>query len=139
MGTLCIMKEMDHGHEWKGPGKVIGTDSQTVLIKHGSIYVRVHLCRIRHENYEFSKSESDKSSWLCQTDDFSTKTISAYDKENSYMPLEFESDDETGPKEQGIPHNIQALGSSSQEGLQKFQDVSLDVHLPSTERMLTSL
>ena len=49
------------------------------------------------------------------------------------MPLEFESDDETGPEEQEIPHNIQALGSSSQEGLQEFQDVSLDVHLPSTQ------
>ena len=49
------------------------------------------------------------------------------------MPLEFESDDETGPEEQELPHNIQALGSSSQEGLQEFQDVSLDVHLPSTQ------
>ena len=97
-----------------------------------SIYVRVQPCRIRHENYEFSKSESDKSSQLCQTDDFSTQTFSAYDKENSYMPLEFESDDETGPEEQEIPHNIQVLGSSSQEGLQESQDVSLDVHLPST-------
>ena len=50
------------------------------------------------------------------------------------MPLEFESDDETGPEEQEIPHNIQVLGSSSQEGLQESQDVSLDVHLPSTQK-----
>ena len=128
-----VYYKRDGSHEWKGPGKVTGTDSQTVLTKHGSIYVRVHPCRIRHENYEFSKSESDKSSRLCQTDDFSTRTISAYDKENSYMPLEFESDDETGPEEQEIPYNIQALGSSSQEGLQEFQDVSLDVHLPNTQ------
>ena len=130
-GDLVYYKK-DGSHEWKGPGKVIGTDSQTVLIKHGSIHVRVHPCRIRHQNYEFSKSESDKSSRLCQIDDFSTETSSAY-KENSYMPLEFESDDETGPGEREIPHNIQALGSSSQEGLQEFQDVSLDVHLPSTQ------
>ena len=120
-------------HEWKGPRKVIGTDSQTVLIKHGSIYVRVHPCRIRHEKYGFSESESGKSSWLCQTDDFSTQTFSAYDKENSYTPLEFESDNETGPEEQEIPHNMQVLGSRSQEGLQESQDVSLDVHLPSTQ------
>ena len=98
--------------------KSIGTDSQTVLIKHGSIYVRVHQCRIIHENYEFSKPESDKSSRLFQTDDFCTQSVSAYDKENSYTPLEFESDDETGPEEQEIPHNIQVLGSSSQKGLQ---------------------
>ena len=82
-----VYYKRDGSHEWKGPGKVIGTDSQTVLIKHGSIYVRVHPCRVRHENYELSKSESDKSSQFCQTDDFSTKTISANDKENSYMLL----------------------------------------------------
>ena len=80
--------------------------------------MRVHPCRIRHENYEFSKSESDKSSRPCQIDDFSTQTFPAYDKENSYTPLEFESDDETGPEKQEIPHNVQVLGSSSQEGLQ---------------------
>ena len=34
----------DGSHEWKGPGKVIGTDNQTDLIKHGSIHVRVHPC-----------------------------------------------------------------------------------------------
>ena len=61
------------------------------------------------------------------------KTVSAYDKENSYVPFEFESDDETGPEEHEIPHNIQVLGSSSQEGLQESKDVSLDVHLPSTQ------
>ena len=99
----------------------------------GSIYVRIHPCRIREKNYEFSKSESDKSSRLCQTDDFSTQTFSAYDKENSYTPLVFESDDETGPEEQEIPHNIQVLGSNSQQGLQESQDVSLDVHLPNTQ------
>ena len=49
------------------------------------------------------------------------------------MPPEFESDDETGLEEQEIPHGIQVLGSSSQEGLQESQDVSLDVHLPSTQ------
>ena len=31
---------------WKGPGKVIGKDGQTVLIKHGSTYYRVHPCQI---------------------------------------------------------------------------------------------
>ena len=85
----------------------------------------------RYENYEFSKSESDTSSRPCQTDDFSTQTISADGKENSYTPLE--SDDETGPEEQEISPNIQVLGSSSQEGLQESQDMSLDIHLPSTQ------
>ena len=128
-----LYDKRDGSHERKGPGKVIVTDSETVLIKHGSIYVRVHPCRIRHENYEFSKSKSGKSSRPCQTDDFSTQTTSADDKENSYTPLEFESDDETGSEEREISPNIQVLGSSSQEGLQESQHMSLDVHLPSTQ------
>ena len=33
--------------KWKGPGKVIGMDSQQILIKHGGIYVRVHPCRVK--------------------------------------------------------------------------------------------
>ena len=61
-----VFYKRDGSYEWKGPGKVIETDSQTVLIKHGSICVRVHPCRIGHENYEFSKSANDKSSWPCQ-------------------------------------------------------------------------
>ena len=53
------------------------------------------------------------------TDDFSTQTLSADDKENSFTPLEFESDDETGLKEHEILPNIHVLGSSSQESLQE--------------------
>ena len=32
---------------WKGPGTIIGTDGQQVLIKHGSFYVRVHSCNVQ--------------------------------------------------------------------------------------------
>ena len=32
---------------WKGPATVIGQDNQQVLIKHGSTYQRMHLCRLR--------------------------------------------------------------------------------------------
>ena len=31
---------------WKGPATVIGQDNQQVLVKHGSVYVRVHPCRL---------------------------------------------------------------------------------------------
>ena len=33
--------------KWKGPATIIGQDSQRVLVKHGSVYLRVHLCRLR--------------------------------------------------------------------------------------------
>ena len=32
---------------WKGPATVIGQDNQQVMIKHGSTYQRMHLCRLR--------------------------------------------------------------------------------------------
>ena len=44
-GDSVYYKRMDC-KKWKGPGKVIGHDSQQVLIKHGGTYVRVHPCRV---------------------------------------------------------------------------------------------
>ncbi|XP_066911985.1 uncharacterized protein [Clytia hemisphaerica] len=38
--------------KWKGPGTVIGQDGQQVLVKHGSVYVRVHPCRLMLEKSE---------------------------------------------------------------------------------------
>ena len=42
-GTVYIVRGMNK--KWKGPDKVIGYDSQQILIKHGSVYEQVHPCR----------------------------------------------------------------------------------------------
>ena len=47
---------------WKGPGVVIGRDGTTVLVKHGSIYVRVHPSRLTHEYPETNSSVSSQTS-----------------------------------------------------------------------------
>ena len=44
-GDLVFYKRNDC-RQWRGPGKVIGCESATVLIKHGAQYVRVHMCRV---------------------------------------------------------------------------------------------
>ena len=44
-GDVVFYKRND-SKKWKGPAKVLGTDSQQVLLKHGGIYVRVHKCRL---------------------------------------------------------------------------------------------
>ena len=44
-GDIVYYKRND-AKKWKGPAKVLGTDSQQVLLKHGGIYVRVHSCRV---------------------------------------------------------------------------------------------
>ena len=49
-GDTVYYKRMD-SRRWKGPGTVIGQDSQQVLIKHGSTYVRVHPCRVVLDKY----------------------------------------------------------------------------------------
>ena len=33
--------------KWHGPGRVLGQDGQQVLVKHGSVYIRVHPCRLQ--------------------------------------------------------------------------------------------
>lgn len=36
--------------KWKGPGKVVGQDGKVVLVRHGSVYVKVHLCRLTRQD-----------------------------------------------------------------------------------------
>ena len=41
-----VIYKLNDSKKWKGPGIVIGHDSQQILIKHGGTYVRVHPCRV---------------------------------------------------------------------------------------------
>ena len=62
LGDLVYYKRND-SHKWKGPGKVIGTESSNVLIKHGAYYVRVHACRVKLEKkgeYNESNTENER-------------------------------------------------------------------------------
>lgn len=45
-----VLYKRNDSRKWKGPGTVIGYDSQQILIKHGSTYVRVHPCRVLLNN-----------------------------------------------------------------------------------------
>ena len=45
-GDMVYFKR-DSSKSWHGPAKVIGQDSQQVLIKQGSYYIRVHPCRLQ--------------------------------------------------------------------------------------------
>ena len=44
-GDIVFYKRND-SRKWKGPGRVIGSESSNILIKHGSYYVRVHASRV---------------------------------------------------------------------------------------------
>ena len=43
---VCCKRE--NNSQWYGPGTVIGHGSKQILVKHGSVYVQVHTCRITH-------------------------------------------------------------------------------------------
>ena len=43
-GTVYYKRENDT--QWHGPGTVIGQEGKEILVKHGSVYVRAHGCRI---------------------------------------------------------------------------------------------
>ena len=38
-------------NKWQGPAVVLGQDGQQVLVKHGGIYIRVHPCSLKLEEY----------------------------------------------------------------------------------------
>ena len=40
-GDKVFYKRND-GHEWHGPGTIIGRDGKQFLVRHGGVYVRVH-------------------------------------------------------------------------------------------------
>ena len=55
MGQSVYYKR-DGFKEWKGPGKVIGVDGDTVIVKHGGFIVRVHACRLEHSEFVAEQS-----------------------------------------------------------------------------------
>ena len=59
-GDIVFYKRND-AKKWKGPAKVLGTDSQQVLLKHGGSYVRVHSCRVMLQKDSFEKGDIDQS------------------------------------------------------------------------------
>ena len=94
----------DSSNEWKGPGTVIGVDNQTVLIKHGSVYVRVHPCRVLYENSEFlpdvdegcireeKLGSTELASWSAESE---TQTVGEDDEEVQNAQDNYDYEDES--------------------------------------------
>ena len=56
-GDIVFYKRND-SRKWKGPGKVLGSDSSNILIKHGPQYVRVHACRVSLDKRDNSMGDN---------------------------------------------------------------------------------
>ncbi|VDI35391.1 Hypothetical predicted protein [Mytilus galloprovincialis] len=53
-----VYYKRDDDNKWKGPGTVLGQDGKVVFVRHGSIYVRVHPCRLIRCGIEFNDMPS---------------------------------------------------------------------------------
>ena len=78
-----VFYKRNQSSRWQGPAKVLGKDSNQVLIKHGSSYLRVHPCRLLHK-----KEASDNSEQ--QTDEGPNKTSKSVNGRN--LPYEVQSE-----------------------------------------------
>ena len=58
-GDIVFYKRND-SKKWKGPAKVLGTDSQQVLLKHGGTYVRVHKCRLMLKDIPYQSMQGEE-------------------------------------------------------------------------------
>ena len=53
-----IYYKRENFNTWEGPGRVIGVDGQTVLVKHGGQIIRVHSSMAKLENSEFTEDNN---------------------------------------------------------------------------------
>ena len=75
-GDVVYYKRKDC-RKWKGPGRVIGHESQQVLVKHGGCYVRVHPCRLMLEKSDHHRRF--KGSSTCSGEDVQCQTQNGRD------------------------------------------------------------
>lgn len=53
----CVFYKRDGCNIWKRLGTGVGKDGEQVLVKHGGVYVRVHMWRLRPEYPDSTKKE----------------------------------------------------------------------------------
>ena len=74
-GDLVYFKRPESDN-WMGPGVVIGTENKTVLVKHGSAYIKVHPCRVQMVE-DNSSLRSFTSDWKDENVDSGTADVGA--------------------------------------------------------------
>jgi transposase InsO family protein len=98
---------------WKGPGVVIGKDGQTVLIKHGSTYCRVHPCKM------MKKRSSQECSQASLTREASKQTEAQEVKQldNDVSETDDEDDDD---------YNIECINERQEEIEAQSNEIECD-------------
>jgi transposase InsO family protein len=76
-----VYYKRDDSNKWKGPGKVIGQDGKVVFVRHGSVYVRVHPCRLVRVGEEFVKDAEKEVSG--ETTSSRSEVVTSHDEQIS--------------------------------------------------------
>lgn len=87
-GDEVFYKRAGH-NEWHGPGIVIGRDGKQVLVRHGGVYVRVHVCRLTRGHSARSNGNKSEDSAV-DKDGEKTLSIEESDEESEESSEEAE-------------------------------------------------
>ena len=121
---------------WKRPGKVLGHDSQQVLIKHRGIYVRIHPCRVMPDrNNQCPQHVIDHQCEDKKIDQFTKNKVNElnYDMNDDHHDVKVSSEDVDIEKDT-IDFTVQ------QEDPETIQnDGATDTHLMPLQQQLQQL
>ncbi|KAK3862758.1 hypothetical protein Pcinc_031405 [Petrolisthes cinctipes] len=113
-----VFYKRNDSHEWHGPGVVIGRDGKQILVRHGGVYVRVHVCRLARApeinpavGGGISSEEKDDVVKEKPNDDC-TQVLDEYppddESENGEVPVD-------QPPRVSVGHRVQGIHSESGE------------------------
>ena len=114
-----VLFKRRHEKRWRGPGIVLGKDSNFVLIRHGAQIYRCHPCQLlkqtmNAENDTITKRKNDKQEktidHICKTPgNMDHSSDSDNESETNFLPEDNSSDIEVVPAETGIANNFEPL------------------------------
>ena len=120
IGNEVLYKRND-SPQWKGPGKDLGQDESVLLIRQGSRYIKVHLCRVQPvhiQNIESSYSDNTqnvKSSYSDNTSHIDTNANKQQnDNKNEFETKQEASDNDAGEQTSSMQQDSQQSNSSQQ-------------------------
>ncbi|KAK3874911.1 hypothetical protein Pcinc_020228 [Petrolisthes cinctipes] len=106
-----VFYKRNDSHEWHGPGVVIGRDGKQILVRHGGVYVRVHVCRLACAP-EINPAVGGGISSEEKPNDDCTQVLDEYppddESENGEVPVD-------QPPRVSVGHRIQGIHSESGE------------------------
>ncbi|CAG2226055.1 unnamed protein product [Mytilus edulis] len=112
-----VYYKRDDDNKWKGPGTVLGQDGKVVFVRHGSIYVRVHPCRLIRCGTELNGMPSKQLNV--------NKNNAQPVREKIHQTAIYDSDDEEENNNRNVEQNIE-----EQEPVQNENDHQQNIQLP---------